>query len=102
MDAPLVNDSVRLFNWLDRRDDPGLSGQIYSTHVQDQGHLRLPRQLASWSAVLAASRISSISSSGCDMPATWDAPVISAVRRDRARSAMKRCATTGMLRSSVA
>jgi len=29
-EAPLGIDGFRLFNWLDRRDDPGPSGQVYS------------------------------------------------------------------------
>ena len=29
-DAPMGVDGFRLFNWLDRRDDPGPSGQVYA------------------------------------------------------------------------
>jgi dihydrofolate reductase len=29
-DAPMGADGFRLFNWLDRRDDPGPSGQVYA------------------------------------------------------------------------
>ena len=30
VDAPMGVDGFRLFNWLDRRDDPGPSGQVYA------------------------------------------------------------------------
>ena len=29
-EAPMGVDGFRLFNWLDRRDDPGPSGQVYA------------------------------------------------------------------------
>ena len=32
-DAPMGQDGFRLFNWLDRRDDPGPSGQVYAESV---------------------------------------------------------------------
>ena len=30
VDAPMGADGFRLFNWLDRRDDPGPSGQVFA------------------------------------------------------------------------
>jgi dihydrofolate reductase len=30
MEAPMGTDGFRLFNWLDRRNDPGPSGEVYS------------------------------------------------------------------------
>jgi dihydrofolate reductase len=32
-DAPMGADGFRLFNWLDRRDDPGPSGEVYAESV---------------------------------------------------------------------
>lgn len=29
-DAPMGDDGFRLFNWLDRRSDPGVNGQVYT------------------------------------------------------------------------
>src|SRR3954465_5715515 len=39
LDTPMGIGGFRLFNWLDRRDDPGPSGQVFAESIATRGRL---------------------------------------------------------------
>src|SRR5215208_6022411 len=86
----------------DRGRDGALSGADRSgppdVDTQDARHGKA--QASATARAPAASRMSCAVSAGCETPTTCEAPAISTTRWASARSAMMRCAPTGMLWSS--